>query len=63
VRCRRPQAAGPPARGGEGRAPVVCAAGTFEGSVEEKAAFARRMHEEGGADVVVVLVCNTLASL
>ena len=49
------------ARGGEGRAPVVCAAGTFEGSVEEKAAFARRMHEEGGADVVVVLVCMMAA--
>ena len=47
--------------GGAGRAPVVCAAGTFEGSVEEKAAFARRMHEEGGADVVVVLVCMMAA--
>ena len=49
------------AKGSVGPAPVVCAAGTFEGTVEEKAAFIKRMHEEGGADVVVVLVCMMAA--
>eukprot|EP00936_MAST-01D_sp_MAST-1D-sp1_P002065 g2065.t1 len=38
----------------EGRGPV-CAAGTFDGTVEEQAAFVNRMAEH--ADVVVVLVC------